>query len=410
MKGIAQKLHIIRGEHIIDLEASIDVDSFSFKHVIPLKYGQQVPIFFDVDGDFISYKIMEDRGDYNKVIIFNMPPLKKGKRLNLKFNYWVLVRKINYKTIPKKVKITPQDQLPKTLKKWLVPTQSVQSKNIFIKIASRIIQGFSKDLLWFSKKIIFWCPYQNLLVNFLKRFMARYPITRKIFYSDNFWIPLEDALSCLFFGSTCAGRANLVVALLRAGGIPARILIVTPTLYGEKYWLDAQHYVEEFYCSDFGWIRTQPGMLLDLGKNHVVLKIVNPEDEDAAGNGFSEYGGMAPWFWITNKNVKFKLPDKFDSYNVKEEEKVGFPIIRGWKECIIKVPDELAEKTFEISRGTWDLFTKHAGIYKDDKHNIFNKAHSIQKQAVDYLVKSQIEKYINKMQEARDEYLKISKF
>ena len=53
-----QTYHILSGEYIIFLRATKDVEPFTFTHSIPLCYSDQIPIFLDVDGDFLSYEII----------------------------------------------------------------------------------------------------------------------------------------------------------------------------------------------------------------------------------------------------------------------------------------------------------------------------------------------------------------
>ena len=89
-----------------------------------------------------------------------------------------------------------------------------------------------------------------------------------------------DAVEALHRGGSCTSAANLAAALLRANGIPARVLAVYPT---DGHPLQT-HYLVEFYVQGYGWV----WMESTLGRfpwsptNAVVVAVVYPEDEDRA--------------------------------------------------------------------------------------------------------------------------------
>ena len=203
-----------------------------------------------------------------------------------------------------------------------------------------------------------------------------------------------DALSCFFIGGLCTAQTNFATALLRATGIPTRILIVTAFgqvfFIGEKKWLDSQHYMLEFYCPGYGWIKSTPGKIGYEPKNYVITRIVYLEDENIAGNGLSYYGGMAPWFWITDENVSLEFPENLiKAYRKPRGNVSGVPAIRLWTENKITTEESKANIVFVLTQDVWRLYTKHnkTNLNGADKHN-FDGAFESQKKALKYFIQS----------------------
>ena len=407
MKKNRDEFHILRGEHVIVLKSRVEIPPSTLIHSIPLNYGAQTPITLKPDGSFLSYQISE-QNNHNKTIRFNLPSLKENEEIKIHFEYQVLIKKINYEDKLNKENLPfSEKQLSELTQKWLVSTKSIQSDNVFIKIMALILKGFSKDLLRYVKKVMFWNAYHGTIISFLKRNIVIHPILNKLYLPDQYWIRLEDALSTLFLGGVCAGQTNLGVALLRAIGIPARVLISTSNYYGKDIWSDSQHYMLEFYYPNYGWVPAFSGQVPSPSKNNIILRIIDPEEEDLAGNGISKYGGEAPWFWVDNENIILGKPEGFMEYRLPKTKKTGVPAVRGWKECKIEVPKEISDEIVEITGEVWELYTKHLGIGSDQHEGLFNNIILLQEKSLNLLVQSKFREYLKSMQEAREILLKL---
>jgi hypothetical protein len=400
------RFYLMRSEHFIFLKSIDDVKSSTFTYSIPANYGNQIPIFLQADGDFLSYEILNEKGD-NKVIIFRFPPIKKDDKIKIHFEYWVLTKRFNKKNLPEVVHLPfSEKNLPENVKIWLSPTRSVQANNIFIKITSYLMKGFNKNLFSFVKKVMIWNAFRKSFFTTLKRFIVSHPTFNKIFIPDRYTINLEDAFSSFLFGGLCTGQANLGAAMLRSRGIPARVLISSNNFYGENSWLDAQHYLNEFYCPGVGWIQSQSGKLFLTQGDNIILRILYPEDENIAGNGVGGYGGMAPWFWIdSNKIILDKPPKELMSYKLPKSKKIGVPSIRVWKEKKFDIPFDKSDKIMKFTSEVWELFIKNTGVYENNIS--FSKAINLTKEAIDSLTKLSYDKYLEKMQEAKKMYLAL---
>lgn len=407
MEESTDYLYILAGEHQFIIRALDDVDESFLRYSIPINYKYQSPLYLSANGKFISYKIIEDKGEHNKLIEFKLPSMKKDEQIKISFDYKVLAIKGNSRKIKEKVNFNKLKKITDYEKKWLVSTKSVQSNNLLIKITARFLQGFSNDILKFCKKIMYWGAFRRSFFVWFKMFIAKSPKLNRFFLKDMYYYRLEDAFSCLLLGACCAGKANLQTALFRARGIPARNLVCTCVFYGKTFWMDGQHYIVEFYCPEYGWVRTQTGQMLSPSKDNVILRIVPTEDENLAGNGTSEYGGMSPWFWFSNKNVFFGIPKEYMFYEYPAERKYGLPASRGWIEFKSKLSKEDAERVLKLTAEVWELFTKHAGRCKNNNKKTFEKGYLTQKESEDSLKKLKINDFINNMNNAKEEYLKL---
>jgi hypothetical protein len=97
---------------------------------------------------------------------------------------------------------------------------------------------------------------------------------------------------------SCTSCANLGAALLRANGIPARVIAGYPTWSGPLQ----THYVVEYWLPEGGWRLMESTMCRDdrPGWEQIEVAMVRPEDEakEWAGRRVSAAGGV-PWLSLT---------------------------------------------------------------------------------------------------------------
>ncbi len=392
-------IKILKGEHILPITAHEDIDSSEVSYSFPLNYGDQIPIAYEAKGDFLSYKIINDKTNNNQIIRFKLPPLKKEEKKKIHLKYWVLIKNSVYEKLEKTEFLSYKNDLPDNFKKWVNASGSIQADNFLIKVTSKILKGFSDDLFWYSKKVAFWISYHGLFLDFFKRFVVKHPFWHKIFLPDSYWYPLEDALSGLIFGGICSAQANLIVAFLRARDIPARILITSTLYFGAEKWMDSQHYIAEFYTKRYGWIRIQAGRIPSIEEKNIVLRVVNPNEEDLAGNGLSKYGGMAPWFWFSNKNIDFYVMHGYMDFKLPRSKKIGFPLTRASIEKKFEISSEKTEEILKIAKENWNLFLK----FNNDE-NFYKKIEKIsflQCKALESLKKSNYKDFFEMMNDIK---------
>lgn len=397
-KNKKQNLYLLRGEAVLKLKVNKRTDSFNITHVFPLCYGYQVPIFFDIKkktmNNIFSYQIIDDVNTPNKIIKFEIGPKKKGESFTIHFEYYVLVKNHTYKDLSSNIKIPNLKEIPEHNRTWLVSTNSIQCKNIFIRVKALLLKRFTKNLTKLGEKIVFSSCYHRPLLGFIRYHIELNPILRRLFLPNSYWTGLSDAVSCFFFGGLCEGKANYETALFRANHIPARVLITTTLFYGKDLWMDSQHYITEFYSPDYGWIPAMSGRLLYQPKNYIILRIIYPHEENIAGNGLSFYGGAATWFWIPSDKIELSFPNKLIDYGYKKGP--GVPANRGWCEKRIKVDGKIAKKAFDLSKKVWELYLTQLNN-KNKIKSIIDNARLEQKKGIQHFNQSNVNKYIECM-------------
>ncbi len=394
------KLYLLYGETVILLKATKDTNSFDINHVLPLSHGSQIPICFDIKDDssdkIVSFKILDDKNPPNKIINIKIASMKKNEILSLHFDYSVLVKNNDYKSLPSYVRIPAEIEFSENLKTWLVSTESIQANNIFIKLKALFLKTGNKNLIKLTERIVFSSCYRRPFLTILRTYIEEIPILHNLFLPNKYWTGLNDAVSYFLFGGLCGGKANYETALLRANHIPARVLTTTTMYYGKKKWMDAQHCIIEFYCPDYGWVTAMSGRIPYQPKNFIILRINYPEDENIAGNGLSYYGGTHPWFWINNENIQLYFPEKLINYGKLKGS--GVPAVRGWIENKVTVTNAIAENVLSLTEKVWEQFICDTSKkFKGKEETIYRNEHLIQKKAIQFFKQSNIEKYIEHM-------------
>lgn len=406
-----KKIYLLHGETLIIFKAAEDTKPFEFSHSIPLVYGNQVPILFKIKeeslNNIIKYSILDDKNPPNKKINFKIVSMKKNKRLTINFEYWVLVKNKNFKDLPSFVKIPKVNKLPKETKIWLKSSKSIQSKNFLIKIKAFLLKRFEDNLIKLGKRLVLSSCYHRVLIGFSRLYIETTPTLHNLFLPDRYWTGLNDAISCYLFGGLCGAKANYEVALFRAKNVPARVLTTTTMFYGKKLWSDAQHFIIEFFCPNYGWITAMSGKMPYQPKNFILLRLNYLEDENIAGNGLSYYGGIAPWFWVENKNISLDFPETLINYGKLKGE--GVPAVRGWIENKVTVDRTEANNSLNLTKNVWDYFTSYVGKkMSEEKNKYFANAIIEQKKAIKFLKQSNIKKYMEHMNNALNNYIQLS--
>jgi hypothetical protein len=106
------------------------------------------------------------------------------------------------------------------------------------------------------------------------------------------------AVEALDKRGSCTSCANLVAALLRGSGVPARILAGYPLWSGPLQ----THYIVEAYVPEFGWYPMESTKCLSPWPNHQQVNVsivpVEHESQDKAGQRRTAAGGV-PYLSLT---------------------------------------------------------------------------------------------------------------
>lgn len=370
-----QELDLLHGETYFKLIVLENIShSFNFSYAVPPIYGYQAPILIvlrnDTNTKIISYRIYNDTNFPNKIINFQIVPMRKDENATFHFDFFVLVKNKWFTNFPTYIRKPLRCQLPEETKKWLEPTNAIQSNRLRIKLRAFFLQGLSNNLLKIARQIS----------NFTHE---------KIDYSGG---GLQDALTTLRTKQgVCTGKANLGTALFRALGIPAKDLVVMPTMNSTF----AMHFISEYYCSYYGWllVETTLGWNPWQPKHDIILRINYPEDENNAGN----YGGVEQWHWSDiNENVQIYMDIENGSGS------------RAWVENNIMSDTSMANLTFNLTQDVYKMYTKYFGMDLNETNTQhYNNALFAQQNAITCFKQSSVKGCFDNMTIAYEEYNQI---
>jgi len=381
------EIFLLRVEHYLYLLGGKNTDIFNVRYAFPPIYNYQVPILLeiynDTTEDIIKYKIENDSLEPNKFVNFTVKKIEKDEEKLIHFTIWVLVENNKFEDLPETKEFPEKENLPDNTKKWLSKTDVVQKDNIFIKLKSRQMKLFYKDLISYADRVSFYIKNHRFLLFLLE-------LKTGLFFS-------QDAVTTLFINGENVGRSHLACALLRNQNIPTRVLLVNND---QRFWTQ-MHYMIEYYVPEYGWVLldTTKGETPYESKRQVINRICHPEDENDTKKDYilPFMKGEERWIWINNENVK--------PYYIDCKEGSKSQMFTEGKKIASK---NLSDNYFNYTKTTFHKYQKFIGMDLSCKNQIFLKnAVSFQKKAINYLNKNNLEKYYNYVKLANEEYKKI---
>ena len=322
-------------------------------------------VWSDPSGKIIGYKIDQNYSSDNALLAIGFENLSYDKEVNVFFSVSTLTKSKNYEDLPSSLDIASEDKLPDEVKKWLIQTEFIQCDHWRINLVASLIKGFNNNLIKTANRITFFTG-------------------KIIFYMGGF---SQDALSTLRrHFAVCTGKADLGVALLRANGIPARVLMVYPT-----------HYIVEYYAHPYGWIRSETtiGQMPYSNQKYTVAYCAYPEDETSSNivNGLSPYAGVIAYWGTPNPNVEFGI-----NYS-------------NWKRTLshnISVSDDYTNSSLFFTKKAWNFYMNYTGADLNLTQKIlYDQAILYQETAISCFILNDGIGYVENMQLACDYYDQI---
>lgn len=241
---------------------------------VPILWRDQIPIDFGVRTEPAGHakvaKLIRTKQGFHiaEVVIADIP---KGKSLKFFWEGHVLVLPHAPSPVPKGVTL-PVAKVPEEIAKWLDPTWCCDTKDPAIrKVADEIAAaGKTADVV-------------------VPRTLMR---MKEIFRGAKGHVSALTASQALTKRGSCTSCANLGAALLRANGIPARIIAGYPTWSGPLQ----THYVVEYWLPQGGWRLMESTLCRDdrPGWEQIEVAMVLPNDEEEkwAGRRCGAAGGV----------------------------------------------------------------------------------------------------------------------
>jgi transglutaminase-like putative cysteine protease len=276
VKDAAPGLFEARGAYKI--QAHRKSDKVMMLIPLPLCYREQAPLTYDLFTDppekLARARVFRDKLD-NYVAEVSLYELNPGDAVRLTWSSIVLCGPASFDDAPKTAPLSKE--WPKEARPWLASTRCVQATHERIKKAAAEIRGESSDVM-------------EIIRATLKR-------TGEIFAKQTGHCTDLDAVQALDRKGSCTSNANLVAALLRANGIPARILAGYPTWTGRPL---QTHYIVEAYVPVYGWYPIESTVLKAPWPRwkQIEVSIIPPEYEDRSqGRPFAAAG--VPYLSLT---------------------------------------------------------------------------------------------------------------
>lgn len=389
IKNVNQKeLYMLRGEHYLYLNALNNVNDFNLHFVFPPDYQYQVPTLLEIHNDstanILHYMIEDDTNQPNKVINFSIGPMSKNERVYLHFSCWVLVKNHDFEDLPKKAKFPKICELPEDTKIWLTSTKMVQVNNILIKVKARQLHGFSDNLIRFAERV---APFIKL---------HRYPLfviqlNLHIFFS-------QDALTTLLINGENVGRSHLACAFFRGYNVPARVLLA----HNDQGFWTQMHYMLEYYCPGYGWvlIDSTAGITPYATKKQIINRVCFPEDEEDTKKDYIMpfMKGEERWLWIKNENI---IP-YYKDCNEGSKSQMFY-------EGQLETSAFTADYAFLLTQLVYHQYEQYLGENLNSENlGYFKNATRFHANAISAFQLSNIQLFIDNMNLAYDEYLKIN--
>ena len=355
-------LGYIKGAYSI--QTNDNISSVKLYMHVPIIHRQTTPVFFRMlesspSDKILSYKTIH-KGNNNWIAEVTVGQMFPGAHIVIPWECWTLKKNNPYSDMPDYLDKDSLSDLEDSLDPYLKPSEYIQSNNSNIKAKAEMLADSEQNII----EIV------NSIINYTGN-----TITYKSY-------GLQDALSTLQRGyAVCTGKANLAVALLRAVGIPARVLMVAFT-----------HYIIECYLPDYGWVRGEStlGVFPQPVEYNTVMMACTQQEENYSG-----YGGVMCYWGTSDTRVSYNI-----EYSKAETNDLAYQINTG----DFLILNQAVQNTKDIWH-KYNTYLNHERTLQQD--DLFTQACSHQNQAVSFFKKNNIQGYLNEIQSAREKYEQI---
>ena len=237
---------------------------------LPLSYRDQVPIGFRLTVDppdaVQAIDIYEDRPN-NYVLKLIVDDVVKWKQVDVTFRSTILVGASAFDAVPASAPVPVT--WPDEAKPWLAASWCADAKHERIQSLAAEIRAETSDVPEIIRRVE--------------------KTADKLYRSANGHVQNLTAVEALDKQGSCTSCANLVAALLRASGVPARVLSGYPVWSGPLQ----THYLVEAYVPDYGWYPIESTLCRSPwpNKHQVNVAIIPPEYEQEPKARCTKHGG-----------------------------------------------------------------------------------------------------------------------
>ena len=246
---------------------------------LPLAYRDQVPLNFELTvTPREAVQLMDIYADQpgNHVLKLVVSDVPTWKAVDVGYTSTLLVGPTSFDAVPETAPLPetwPDEAMP-----WLAATWCADADHERIQALAGEIRAQTDDVLEIVRRVEV--------------------VTGGIFRSAKGQLENLTAVEALDKQGSCTSCANLVAAVLRACGVPARILAGYPPWYGPLQ----THYIVEAYVPEFGWYPIEATMSRSPWPNtyeiHVAIIPPQYEQQEEASVRNTAFGGV-PYLSLT---------------------------------------------------------------------------------------------------------------
>ncbi len=264
------------------------VDATTLYFPLPLAYRDQTPLTFtlEVDPPETEYRIAIRKGlEPNHTLELTLEHVKEGAELALRYESVILVGPSSFEAVPSNVafpKEWPTEAAP-----WLTATWCCDANDQRIRAIGEEIRASGSNV-------------NGVIEAVLVR-------SQSLFQAASGRIRHLTAVEALDKQGSCTSCANLVAALLRSAGVPARVVAGYPMWSGPLQ----THYIVEAFVPGYGWYPTESTMGVAPWPNfqQVNVSIVPIEHETEPLAGPRECAaGAVPYMTLTEYGDSWPIP------------------------------------------------------------------------------------------------------
>jgi transglutaminase-like putative cysteine protease len=253
-------------------------DAATVRFPLPLAYRDQTPLTLQVQIDppvAATLAITQGPGP-NRVLELTLPAQQAGTELTITWQSLVLVAPTDFARAPAQAPFPKS--WPAEAEPWLQSTWCCEHEHDRVRALAREIRGDGSDVL-------------RVIVETLAR-------AKRTVAAAEGRVTELTAVQALDRQGSCTSCANLVAALLRGSGIPARVLAGYPLWSGPLQ----THYIVEAFVPGFGWypVESTLGRAPWSNSQQVNVSIVPIEHESRERAGARPCaGGAVPYLSLT---------------------------------------------------------------------------------------------------------------
>lgn len=248
-------LHLRKVTGNLSVRGTASTPTYQAYFHIPIPFEEQAPFLLTLESpNLLEYRMVRT-GPENLLVAAKL----KAGPTRLQWEAHVLVKAQDLSRAPVQVPLSAFSQLPDSVMGWLLPSDSVQWTDPSILQKAQAVRGSLTDL----------GPLTDAVAAACRAIPGEFRHSPAAF----------DAFYALNWGNSCTGCAHAGAALLRANGVPARVLMNTPVT-STAYAYD-HHWILQYWVPGYRWLRmeTTVGVNRVAPETEIVTYVCAPEDE-----------------------------------------------------------------------------------------------------------------------------------